>query len=66
MCDEQAFIRDFQQPVTRLTRRLANHFNVSFFNVAFNVAGELPLTIKSEIGKRLLAPFSAGQSATTV
>jgi len=54
MCDEQAFIRDFQQPVTRLTRRLANHFNVSFFNVA----GELPLptTIKSEIGKRLLAP----------
>src|ERR1700676_2002359 len=47
-----AFVRDFQQPMTLLIRRLANQFNVSF-----NVVGEVPLPtpVKSQIGKYLLA-----------
>ena len=48
---------DFQQPMTLLIRQRANQFNVSF-----NVVGEvrLPTPIKSEVGKRLLAPVVVG------
>ena len=53
----EAFVRDFQQPMTLLIRQLANQFNVSF-----NVAGEvrLPQLSRARIGKRLLALVVVG------
>jgi hypothetical protein len=53
MCDERGFVYDFPRPMTVLIRQVANQFNVSF-----NVVGDVPLPtpIKSETGKRLLAP----------
>jgi hypothetical protein len=48
-----AFCSRFPAADTLLIRQLANQFNV-----AFNVVGEVPLPtpIKTEIGRRLLAP----------